>query len=597
MSSNGSKNSECEKSKKEKDYVNNCKFSLSKNCVVHKLAMNNQPVLDSNNKDLNNVNIDLKNMENKIDSNKDKYYLNKKKKRLSKKIIFKRNLKKNEYDGFIDILLKIINESAEKNKLIIYSKSNKKMDKNCDLCNKSNLDKENKLLKFSSKNELFEFFQILFNALEQDKNKEMLIKISSTKYNKIIEQKNYISQIKLIDKNDLLPKINKNFCYFCIKNYLIKDAGIKLIIEKLRTDEEKNKVGKKKKFEIIDGFENMIINSSKNNINENNLNEENNNKNLLLNDINIFNDKKENIFDLILGDEDINDNDNDNDINDFENNSEENKSIKNKNFIDKNKINESQKEKKNKKAKIKENKITFKKEIAINKNNNITDNINNITNVNNVNNAMDINDKNKNINIINMNNFNNINQFNDPKYTKKNSDQLQSIFFNMNYIPNQSNSYIKQKIIDNNIGYLNNEFLSKEDSVNQRLNFQLSNLKNKINYISNLNKSQTNNNLNDLPITPPNNSNLTENLNLLKNSMYMLINYISNISDMLDKHISINENTLSLMTSLINNNINPDNVYQLKNNNNYFSQILSCNINIQKMNIELCDLINKHFYH
>ena len=596
MSSNGSKNHECMKSKKEKENVNNCKFSLTKNCVDYKSASNNQLVLDPNIKDLNNVNIVLKNRENKIDSNnKDRYYLNKKKKRLSKKIIFKRTLKKDEIDAFKNILLKIINETAEKNKLIIFPKANKKIDKNCDLCNKSKLDKENKILKFSSKNELFEFFQELFNALEQDKNREMLIKISSTKYNKIIEQKNFISQINLLDKNDLLSKKNKNFCYFCIKNYLIKNIGIKLIIENLKSDEEKTKVEKKKKFEIIDGFENMLINSSRNNINEQNLNEENNNKNILLNDINIFNDKKENIFDLILGDEDINDNEND--INDLENYSEENKSIKN-NFIDnKNKISEAKKEKKNKKSKIKENKITFKKEITINKNNNnINDNINNI---NNVNNAMDINDKNnKNINIINMNNFNNINQFNDPKYTKKNSDQVQSILFNMNYIPNHNNSYFKQKIINNNIGYLNNEFTSKEDSVDQRLNSQISNLKNKINYISNLNKSQMNNNLNELPITPSSsNNNYTENLNLLKNSMYTLINYISNISDMLDKYVSINENTLSLMNSLMNNSVNPDNVYQLKNNNNYFSQILSCNINIQKMNIELCDLINKHFYH
>ena len=594
MTSNESKHSECEKNKKEKDYVNNCKFSLTKNSVDHKLASNNQPVSDSNIKDLNNVNIFVKNGENKIDSNnKDSYYLNKKKKRLSKKIIFKRNLKEEEINEFTHILLKIINESAEKNNLIIFPKANKKMDKNCDLCNKSKMGKEDKILKFSSKNELFEFFQDLFSTLEQGKNKETLMKISSSKYNKIIEQKEYISQIKLMDKNDLLSKINKNFCYFCIKNYLIKSFGIKLIFENLQSEEEKSKVGKKKKFEIIDGFKNMLINSSKNNINENNLNEENNNKNILLNDINIFNDKKENIFDLILGDEDINEND----INDFENNSEDNKSIRNKNFIDnKNKINEVKKEKKNKKAKIKENKITFKKEITTNKsNNNINENINNI---NNVNNAMNMNDKNKNINIINMNNFNNINQFNDPKYTKKNSDQVQSIFFNMNYIPNNNNSYIKPNIINNNIGYLNNEFTLNEDSVHQRLNSQISNLKNKINYISNLNKSQMNNNLNDLSITPPNNNNnFTEHLNLLKNSMYLLINYISNMSDMFDKYVSINENTLSLMNSLMNNSINPDNVCQLQNNNNYFFQILSCNINIQKMNIELCDLINKHFYH
>lgn len=595
MSSNDSKHSESEKNKKEKDLliynVNNCKFSLTKNSVEHRLSSKNQPVLGSNVNDLNNVNIVLKNEENKIDSNnKDSYYLNKKTKRLSKKIIFKRNLKEEKNDGFTNILLKVINESAEKNKLIIFPKANKKMDKNCELCNKSKLDKENKVLKFSSKNELFEFFEDLFNALEQDKNKEMLMKTSSNKYNKIIEQKIYISQIKIKDKND---KIDKNFCYFCIKNYLLKNIGIKLIIENLQSDDEKSKVKKKNKFEIIDGFGNMPINSTRNDISQNKLNEENNNKNILLDDINIFNDKKENIFDLILGDEDINDND----INDFENNSEENKSIKNKNIIDnKNKINEAKKEKKNKKTKIKENKITFKKEIIANKNNNnITDNIDNI---NNVNNAMDINDKNKNINIINMNNFNNINQFNDPKYTKKNSDQVESIFFDMINVPNNNNSYINQKIINNNIGYLNNGFTSKEDSVHQRLNSQISNLKNKINYISNLNKSKMTNNLNDLPITlPNNNNNYTENLNLLKNSMFTLINYISNISDMLDKYVSINENTLSLMNALLNNSVNPDNIYQLKNNNNFFSQILSCNINIQKMNIELCDLINNHLYH
>ena len=115
MSSNESKNSECEKNKKEKDYVNNCKFSLTKNSVDHKLTSNNQLVLDSYIKDLNNVNIVFKNGENKKDSNnKDNYYLNKKKKRLSKKIIFKRNLKEEEINEFTHILLKIINESAEK---------------------------------------------------------------------------------------------------------------------------------------------------------------------------------------------------------------------------------------------------------------------------------------------------------------------------------------------------------------------------------------------------------------------------------------------------------------------------------------------------
>ena len=76
--------------------------------------------------------------------------------------------------------------------------------------------------------------------------------------------------------------------------------------------------------------------------------------------------------------------------------------------------------------------------------------------------------------------------------------------------------------------------------------------------------------------------------------MYYVLNYMNNINDMLEKYSCINEQSLSLMDSMINGNINTDSIMQLKNNNNLFSQLLNYNYNIQRMNTELFDIINKY---
>ena len=197
-----------------------------------------------------------------------------------------------------------------------------------------------------------------------------------------------------------------------------------------------------------------------------------------------------------------------------------------------------------------------------------------------------------------MNNINNINQFNEQKFMKRNNDLIHPLLFNIDY--NSNNKFLKQSMINNNFGNLNNNPIininANEDLLYDRLNNQLSFLKNKINLISNLNNTRIANNINnnnDLPILIAN-KNFKENLFYFKNSMYYVLNYMNNINDMLEKYSCINEQSLSLMDSMINGNINTDSIMQLKNNNNLFSQLLNYNYNIQRMNTELFDIISKY---
>ena len=136
----------------------------------------------------------------------------------------------------------------------------------------------------------------------------------------------------------------------------MKNNGINLLWDDLLLDDNK-----RKKLEMISSLENMLINTSKNidtNINEVQIKEEDNktDKNISLeDDINFyFNDKKANIFDLILGDEEGDQGD----LNDIENDSDEKSSKNKKNNNDNQRINESKKDKKITKGKSKENKIT-----------------------------------------------------------------------------------------------------------------------------------------------------------------------------------------------------------------------------------------------
>ena len=634
MTDNFSKCCHCGDLKKKEEllayFANNCKFTLCKICFDKNIISNtnsyrkNSP---SNNEHISQFNIIIKKEdEKKLDlnectKNNDISFLLSKKRRISKIIVFKRK-KPEIIDNFTNAINKLIFTSAENNKLIITSKGNKKYrNKTCGLCKIKKLIKEKKMINFSTLNNVISFYDELYNSVEQDENRNYLIKYSQMKYNQIVEQKKTFQQLKSMKNgNDLNLKSNEILCFPCINELLIKNNGINLLWENLFPEEDKKE---KKNMEILSDIENILINTSKNiktNFNDIQIKEEDNktDKNIILDDdINyIFDSKKVNIFDLILGDEE----DEQGDLNDIENNSDE-KSSKNKlnNNNDNQKMNESQKDKKIIKGKSKEKKITFKKTIGcynqpiqndlnnikirnFNKinNNTINQNINTNNNINN-----NYGDKNKNINIINMNNINNISQLNDSKYAPNNSEQIQPFLYNNYYNPssNQNNPIYNSNIINNinnnNLGYLNNNYPQNDETIYDRLTNQLDSLKIKLNLISNLNNSRiekSNIINNDLQFLISN-AIFKDNLFFFQNSMHLILNYMNNISEMLEKYSFINENSLRLMNSMISGTIGKENLMQLKNNSNYFSQLLNYNYNIQKMNNELCDIINNHLNH
>jgi hypothetical protein len=643
MIENYQKCCQCKEHKKEEDiltyYENNTKFSICKNCFEKNLLSNHQTFLNNpvhTNSNLSKFGFASKNEDKKLDLNEpikknvESFLLNKKR-RVTKKIIFKKKKTEKNFDKFEAIINKLIFISAEKNKLIMTSKLKKQFkNKTCDACGRKKLIKKKKMINFLTLNDFINFFDELYNTIEKEENKELLKKISQIKYNQILEQQKTYLNMKLKNKTLDLSFERRIICFFCIRQSLIKSNGINLLWEKLMPEIDKKE---KKKTDAFPGFESILITNNKTNGNifsESQIKADNNDtdkNNTLDEDINlILNDRNANIFDLILGDEE---GEGDGEVNDIDNISDENKSIKNKinnnlNSGDFKKINETKKDKnKLKKGKInvKENKILFKKTIENDNKSNQISNINKLNNLNNINinnsclnnlnninnNNYNVNDKNKNINIINMNNINNINQFNEPNFINKNNEPIQPLFYDINStpsLPNQANSFYKSNLINNNsgisnIGYLNNGFVPNEESLYDRLNNQLGNLKNKLSLMSNLNNSRIANNINsnnDSQIFIMNNS-LREYLSHFQNSMHIISNYMNNISDMLDKYSCINDNSLSLMNSMINGTISTQNLIQLKNNNNHFSQLLNYNYNIQKMNTELCDIINKHLNH
>ena len=286
-------------------------------------------------------------------------------------------------------------------------------------------------------------------------------------------------------------------------------------------------------------------------------------------------------------------------MNDLEANSEGNKSSKNKNKTENKKIsfiNEIKNDKKIKKGKFKDKTIKFKKTIEN------TNQINN-NNTNNLNNTNKIIFEPNNKNLININNPNNINKFNEPNYLQKPNEQIQPLFYNNSFIPSQNNIFYNPNpnpnmINDNLPGYMTNNTNMNDESIYDRLNNQVLFLKNKLNLITNINNMRMNNPIinNEQQILLLN-PNIRENLFFFKNSMLIILNYMDNISEMLDKYSCINENSLSLIDSMIKGNIDADSIIKLENHHNYFSQLLNYNYNIQKMNTELCDMINKHLDH
>ena len=615
MASNSNKCSQCEEHKKEKDLLlehnNNNKIFKYKN-YFHKDGATKshdhrenmfEKIGDEKNKKKDitkneDKKLDFKEYENRAE---EIIFLKRKKRRILKKIIFKHKKLKTNLELFYKIIYKIIEELNIKDKLLIISKTNKNNSNLlCNICKEeSKLTKEKKLLKISCLNDFKDLFNLIFNELEQEENKLNLIKISKIKYNQILSQKKNIIQIK---NNNLEKEIKpyKKICFRCLGNYLLNTNGISLLWEKIRKDDEKSIPEPIKNFETISGLEDMIIYPNKNGSNNYNQNEDKGEKNknniknnLGFNDMNelnnIFNDKKgKNIFDLILDGEE------ENEISDLEVISDENKEIKNKNNAENKKINENKNNKKIKKGKSKEKKVKFKKAI-LNINQTNKNNKNNIANKNN----NEIKDK----NLININIQNDINKFNEPTLMKKNNEQNQPLFYNtLNFNPSQNNIFYNnnQNMINNNLsGYISNNQNINKESFCDRLNNELSFLKNQLNLISNTknNKIANNQNINSEQQILNSNNNLKENLLFFNNSMHIILNYMNDIGEMLDKYSCINENSLSLMDSIINGNVGADSIIKLTNNNNYFSQLLNYNYNIQKMNTELCDMINKHLNH
>ena len=601
MIDNFNKCCQCGALKKEEDFLTNYSYRTKifqcKNCIQKNISKEPQIKNDflSNNK----TNLDQINVKNEKDKKldlkepiikiKEMNFLKKKKRRISKNIVFKRAKKKKIKDEFTSIIYRIIEQSNEQLLINYKDKDNAQilgLNTICNLCKKIKLSK---LIKLSSLNEFKDLFDTIYTILEQEENSKKLIQTFQNKYDQIIQNKKDINKIQIndINKEILLLKVPQYYCFECISNCLIKNNGINILWEILQKEDAKiiQKTNINKNFEIISGLKDIQTNSSKNNINfsKNNIiedkkdkNDNNDNNDILDNDISkMFNDKKLNIFDLILGDEE-----NDNNENDFDNNSDENKSIKN----DNKQLND-RKLKKYKKGKIKERKITFKKIIVPN---NIQLN-KNIINNNINNNIKEENDK----NLSNINNANNMTQFKDLKYNnQKILDNNQPLFYNINN--NTNNNYLKSNMTNNNF-YNNNMSKLGEDIVYNRLVNQISFLKNKLCLISNLNRTRKANN-NNININSPiliSTNNFIENLLNFKTSMDVILNYMDNIGEILDKLSSINENTLSLMDSIFKDKINSNNLVHLETNSNYFSQLLNYNYNMQRMNGELCEIINK----
>ena len=643
MADNKYKCSKCEKIKSKDEMIlcssNNVTFMLCKSCIGANLLPCSAKSDSINESKIN---------EEKIKKNEELNCLGKK--RFRKKIFFKGKKKKmakahqikesgtninindNEFDAAIH---KIIYESGEKNKLLIIPKFNQKSsNKPCNLCNKSKFSKENRMIKYTSRNDFKDFFDALFSLLEKNEIHDNLIKLNPIKFNQILQEKNIINQIKNLNE-DIILKASKRYCMNCIQSSLLKNNGLFYLWNTLQSDDEKSRLCDKKKLEIISGLENLIKSSNEKNantgtnINSNIPNSFNNNKNRLFQKI--FNDKKENIFDLILGEDEDNNDLNNNDLCDNEL-GEVGSDAANKNNLNKNNQNfgfSCKDDKKEKKIEKKKDKILFCKEktndlnpshLNVNANRRSVNNIMNINNnINNNNNSNNINyfiDKNH----LNLNNNQSFNTFKNNGYSFVNSNNICSTPFvgnnpynTFNLVKPQTPSNklfntINLMNINNNISNMNtqnqqnvtqnsnNNTKTEEGSnsnneiLSEKLLNDINNLKNKCKGILAINNNNINNNI----VT--NNNYNNKYLDMLKESMSILYSYIDNLGIMIDNCNNISDNQLVMMNSILandnNNNINLIMSNLAKNENN-FNAILSCNLNTQIMNRQLCELMNK----
>lgn len=552
------------------------KLEYGQNHLFENKTNYNELDLFINNKEKN---LDLN--ENLKDSNKSNIF-KKKKRRIFKKIIF--NHKKFKINEFSNIIYKTIEEAGKRHKLLLmYPKDFKKKTKLiCDFCNRTKLSKKHKMLNISCRKDLRELYIYIFKIITQEEFKQKLSKLSLERYDLILEnKKDMVNQI--IKLNTFETKhIYKKICLFCIYNSLINYKGINLLFERFVYENGQNLLSIKKKFEIISGLEELLINQNKNNLKKNNGNNKQENSNinaninlvkkgnLISNDTNeIFNEENFNIFNLVLEDKDEKEVEENNLIDFIDNNSNETQSIK---------------VKKNKKIKNIIEKLNKKK-------------------INSIITKLDNNDKLnekylfKYLNHINNNNHfelvynnrNKINPFFRQYFERRNIEQINPYIFEMDY--NWNNNFININQINKSIDNINNNFFVKtnEQNIYDKLINEISILNNKFNLKININNNFIiNNNINT------NNNqifylkDINANLLFYKYLIEIIINYINNIGKLIDIYSYINESSLFLMNSIINENFSYNSNIQLINIYNLFSNLLHFYYEIKMMNSELC---------
>ena len=160
-------------------------------------------------------------------------------------------------------------------------------------------------------------------------------------------------------------------------------------------------------------------------------------------------------------------------------------------------------------------------------------------------------------------------------------------------IYNKNNKLMNTNPLCKSMDYINsnnNIFLKEnEQSIYNRLNNQISFLKNTLNLKTNLNNEFLANNISAKNDEIFSLKDINEKILLLKGLIQIILNYMNNIGELSDKYSYINSNTLALMISDMYGMIICNDIIQLKNIHYLFSKVLYFNYKIKMMNSELCN--------
>lgn len=197
-----------------------------------------------------------------------------------------------------------------------------------------------------------------------------------------------------------------------------------------------------------------------------------------------------------------------------------------------------------------------------------------------------LNDKKNNISPINSE----IKNSNSPNISDINKEQKipDNVSHSQEQAPKISNISLNY---DNNQKEPNNLNRINQDIMQKNLDIKINQLKNLLyqNFIQKLNETNIFNNYQ---------LNIGEALNMFNNfksSILILMNHISNLVEILDKSLTINNSMLSLMYSVSDQNLSSEIIANLNNNKNIFTQILYSYYNIQRINSQAINNINSIF--